>query len=121
MNPDKPMPKETHKNPNPPSAPPTGSVIHNPDCDVNDINPDGIKKPCNCGVAPKCAVQLCGSTAVCEMAVAGEWFPICQAHSINRITPRRPLSSPNELGQARWATDSGGHRRRNPASPAPRG
>ena len=22
---------------------------HNPDCDVNDINPDGIVKPCNCG------------------------------------------------------------------------
>lgn len=21
---------------------------HNPDCDVNDVNPDGIKKPCNC-------------------------------------------------------------------------
>jgi hypothetical protein len=24
-------------------------IEHNPDCDVNDINPDGIKKPCNCG------------------------------------------------------------------------
>jgi hypothetical protein len=23
---------------------------HHPDCDVNDINPDGIKKPCNCGL-----------------------------------------------------------------------
>lgn len=21
---------------------------HNPDCDVNDQNPDGIRKPCNC-------------------------------------------------------------------------
>lgn len=21
---------------------------HSPDCDVNDTNPDGIKKPCNC-------------------------------------------------------------------------
>jgi hypothetical protein len=23
---------------------------HDPNCDVNDINPEGIKKPCNCGV-----------------------------------------------------------------------
>ena len=22
---------------------------HSPDCDVNDINPEGIRKPCNCG------------------------------------------------------------------------
>jgi hypothetical protein len=22
---------------------------HSPDCDVNDGNPDGISKPCNCG------------------------------------------------------------------------
>ncbi len=22
---------------------------HNEDCDVNDVNPEGIKKPCNCG------------------------------------------------------------------------
>jgi len=28
-------------------------------------------------------------------------------------------SSPNVLGQARWANDSGIHKRSNPASPAP--
>ena len=25
-----------------------GMSEHLPDCDVNDINPDGITKPCNC-------------------------------------------------------------------------
>ena len=36
---------------------------HNPDCDVMDINPDGIVKPCNCarriswaGVDPICPI-----------------------------------------------------------------
>jgi len=24
-------------------------VVHMENCDVNDVNPDGIKKPCNCG------------------------------------------------------------------------
>jgi hypothetical protein len=24
---------------------------HSPDCDIMDINPDGIRKPCNCGKA----------------------------------------------------------------------
>lgn len=24
--------------------------VHDPDCDVNDVNPEGIRKPCNCGV-----------------------------------------------------------------------
>lgn len=28
-------------------------MTHNPDCDTQDMNPDGIKKPCNCGEEPK--------------------------------------------------------------------
>lgn len=25
-------------------------MTHHPDCDTLDINPEGIKKPCNCGL-----------------------------------------------------------------------
>jgi hypothetical protein len=25
-------------------------AAHLPDCDINDRNPDGIRKPCNCGI-----------------------------------------------------------------------
>lgn len=28
-------------------------AAHNPDCDALDTNPDGIRKPCNCGNAEK--------------------------------------------------------------------
>jgi adenine deaminase len=41
----------------------------------------------------KCSVQLCGCTAACEIAIAGEWFPVCRAHAMNRLAPRRALSN----------------------------
>lgn len=37
-------------------------IEHNPDCDVNDINPDGIVKPCNCGAEGLKPCPFCGST-----------------------------------------------------------
>jgi len=40
-----------HPNPNMPEArplPDAKPTSHLPDCDVNDHNPDGISKPCNC-------------------------------------------------------------------------
>jgi len=33
----------------PPPIPAQPVIVHDPDCDVLDQNPDGIKKPCNCG------------------------------------------------------------------------
>jgi hypothetical protein len=42
----------------------------------------------------KCAVQGCASAAECELAVEGEWFPICNFHSVNRLLPRRALRTP---------------------------
>jgi hypothetical protein len=41
-----------HPNPNMPEArplPDAKPTSHLPDCDINDHNPDGIRKPCNCG------------------------------------------------------------------------
>lgn len=35
---------------------------HNPDCDVNDVNVEGIKKPCNCG-APSSFAEPSGLEA----------------------------------------------------------
>jgi len=35
------------------TPPKPSSFDHSPDCAVNDANPDGIKKPCNCGKARK--------------------------------------------------------------------
>lgn len=35
---------------------------HSPDCDTQDINPDGIRKPCNCG-APSSLAPVAGSAA----------------------------------------------------------
>jgi hypothetical protein len=29
--------------------------MHHPDCDVNDRNIEGIRKPCNCGASPSAA------------------------------------------------------------------
>lgn len=45
----------------------------------------------------KCAVQMCGCTATCELAVEGEWLPICEAHALNRLLPRRPLRHNEKL------------------------
>jgi hypothetical protein len=42
----------------------------------------------------KCAVQGCIIPAGCELAVEGEWFPICNPHSVNRLLPRRALRTP---------------------------
>ena len=41
----------------------------------------------------QCSVQLCGCTAACEIAIEGEWFPVCRAHAMNRLAPRRALSN----------------------------
>ncbi len=41
----------------------------------------------------KCSVQLCGCRAACEIAVEGDWFPVCQAHAMNSLVPRRALSN----------------------------
>lgn len=49
----------------------------------------------------KCAVQMCGCTATCELAVEGEWLPICEAHALNRLLPRRPLRHNAELSDRR--------------------
>jgi hypothetical protein len=38
--------------------PKQSSFDHSPDCDVNDANPDGIKKPCNCGADTRLADRL---------------------------------------------------------------
>ncbi len=32
-------------------------TTHHPDCDVNDVNPDGIVKPCNCGASQPYTVE----------------------------------------------------------------
>jgi hypothetical protein len=41
------------------TTPPKPSAFdHSPDCDVNDANPDGIKKPCNCGADMRLADRL---------------------------------------------------------------
>ena len=54
--------------------------------------PGSVKPP---GSAT-CAVDEYHSPAVCELAIDGEWFPVCREHAINRMLPRRPLSSPND-------------------------
>lgn len=57
---------------------------HNPDCDVNDFNLEGIKKPCNCGAASELpsstgsADYLCGNCVVCGKYL-GEADYNCQA------------------------------------------
>lgn len=33
---------------------------HNPDCDVNDMNAEGIKNPCNCGDSRSVTCGVCG-------------------------------------------------------------
>lgn len=61
-----------------------------------------MKLPIKCIIEPthyhrhtvrvlKCGVQYCGSPAVCDMAIRGDWFPICAAHAEGRDWPRRPL------------------------------
>lgn len=50
-------------------------MTHNPDCDVNDINPDGIKKPCNCGSA----CSICG-----------------EVHTDDALCAVQPISTPTE-------------------------
>ena len=39
-----------------------------------------------------CSVKLCNCTAICEVAIEGEWFPLCEAPATNRLAPRRQLS-----------------------------
>jgi hypothetical protein len=39
----------------------------------------------------KCAVDGCTQHASCELAVEGEWFPVCTTHSTNVLMPRRQL------------------------------
>ena len=43
-------------------------INHNPDCAVNDKNPDGIVKPCNCpeGIAELCNRCLGGTATLDE-------------------------------------------------------
>lgn len=41
------------------------------------------------GEIPKCAVDGCDVTAVCLLGIQGEWFPICEAHAVNKLLPRR--------------------------------
>lgn len=52
-------------------------MTHNPDCDVNDINPDGIKKPCNCGLDSLTA-QLQEATKAYETVKA--WAHCVSSH-----------------------------------------
>lgn len=52
---------------------------------------------CLCGYGemipetPMCSVADCGEDADCELAVEGDWLPVCSAHALNRIMPRREL------------------------------
>lgn len=71
-------------------------------CELDDMSPTCPGCLAEPPLAPatgsvKCAVQLCGGTAVCELAVEGKWFPICAAHSVNRVLPRRRLSPNNKV------------------------
>ena len=45
---------------------------HSEDCDVNDINPDGIKKPCNCRIteAALLIANVAKDTSVVETEIA---------------------------------------------------
>jgi len=47
---------------------------------------------------PKCKVENCAEPAACELAVDGEWFPVCSKHAVNRFMPRRNLR-PNDPDQ----------------------
>lgn len=41
---------------------------HSPDCDTQDLNPDGIRKPCNCG-AQSSLSRAFGSAPVAPLSV----------------------------------------------------
>ena len=49
-----------------------GEGQHDPDCDVLDANPDGIRKPCNCGTGgDDCGGSGAGSCVVSRDPVSG--------------------------------------------------
>ena len=71
-------------------------TMNTPQPPKQDAAAPGSVKPAG---SATCAVDECHSPAACELAIDGEWFPVCREHAINRMLPRRPLSSPNDPDQ----------------------
>jgi hypothetical protein len=63
-----------------------------PDAEPSAIAPVRVQRGVIAQPTQKCAISECGEPACCELAVDGEWFPICMRHSQNRFMPRRGLS-----------------------------
>ena len=96
----------THWHPDQPTAPTCVQGEHLPDCDTNDRNLEGIRKPCNCAQPTPEAVPIWAKEAA--KAVRGmtdlDWSASIIAHRARHAPP--PVGEVTDSAMLQWADEN---------------